>query len=62
MKKKIFALLGAALMTAALAACGRELPVETAEPTAPAPVEAEVPYQPETEAKQYEGAQLRIVV
>lgn len=61
MKKKIFALLGAALMTAALAACGRELPVETAEPTAPAPVEAEVPYQPETEAKQYEGAQLRLL-
>lgn len=61
MNKRFCALLLAALTILSFAGCGAKVPEETAEPTVPAPVEVEVPYEPEQEVKKYEGVQLRLL-
>ena len=61
MVKRILALLCAALLMISAAGCGTQVPEETTEPTLPPPAEVEVPYEPETEMKKYEGVQLRLL-
>lgn len=61
MKKRFRALLLAALTILSLTGCSVNVPEETVEPTVPAPVEVEVPYEPEQEVKKYEGVQLRLL-
>ena len=61
MLKRILALLCAALLIITAGGCGTHVPEETTEPTLPPPAEVEVPYEPETEVKKYEGVQLRLL-
>lgn len=60
--KRIFCiLLCVVLIILSSVGCGVEQPVETTEPTIPAPVELEVAYEPEQKRQKYEGVQLRVL-
>lgn len=60
MRKRVFALLCAALMIWTIGGCGVQEPEETTPPTEPEPVTVEVPYVPQQTVKKYEGVALRL--